>query len=582
MGRVESGMFAPRPNIFASRNVARVVLVWAAVAIAIGCDRAPTVPTSTPAPAAKPQYLFTDITAACGLGVADKPWPDGSYILPEIMGGGVALFDYDNDGDLDILRVSKPPPRRPDAPAPNRLFQQQADGTFNEVTEGSGLGDPGYGQSVGIGDVNNDGYPDVYVANYGPDALYLNNGDGTFSNVTAKAGISEQLWSTTAAFLDYDRDGDLDLFVVRYVQYPANRTCRGADGAPDYCGPQEFEGLVDHLYRNEGNGTFSDVTAEAGIDLTGKGLGIVCADLTGDGWVDIYVANDMEANHLWVNGGDGTFANEAFHRGCALNTYGRAESSMGVAIGDVDGDGLPDVLITDIAGETFTLYVSSDAGLFVDKSSASGLSAVDFPYTGMSCGFLDFDNDGDLDLAVVNGRVVRGAAPAGDAGEDFWSGYAERNLLFTGDGGGRFADARKEAGTFASLAEPTIGLAMGDIDGDGDVDMVTSDVGYRVRVYRNDAPRPGSHWLSVRALVGKRYGLGARIIVLAGARKHYGLVLRSAGYLSSNDARVHFGLGSAEKVEAIEVTWPDGSRERFGVPGVDREVTVRQGRGERL
>ena len=333
-------------------------------------------------------------------------------------------------------------------PAPNLLFQQQPDGTFLDVTSTADLDDSGYGQGAAVGDTDNDGDLDVYVTNFGRDAFYLNNGDGTFVNATVSAGFSGDHWSSSGAFLDYDRDGDLDLYIVHYLLFDSGIECRSRTDRPVYCGPQSFDGVRDALYRNNGDGSFSDVTAEAGIALPGNGLGVVCADLTGDGWVDIYVANDQEANHLWVNGGDGTFTDEAVIRGVAFNAYGEAEASMGVTAGDVNGDGRLDLFMTHLRDESNTLYIATEYGIFIDASETSGLAAIDRGYTGFGCGFFDYDNDGDLDLALVNGSVRRGSKfPGGNVG-DFWSLYAEPNLLFQNDGSGNFTEYQFARGRF--------------------------------------------------------------------------------------------------------------------------------------
>ncbi|MCH8294386.1 CRTAC1 family protein [Candidatus Poribacteria bacterium] len=522
---------------------------------------------------------FTEITAELGFDDTPEPWPDGTYATHEVIGGGIALFDYDNDGDLDLLQIRFPPPGQIDTPAPNRLFQQQPDGIFLDVTAAAGLGDPGYGQGVAIGDVDNDGDLDVYVTNFGPDAFYRNNGDGTFVNGTKHAGFSNDRWGTSAAFVDYDRDGDLDLYVVNYVQFDPATVCRGKHSAQDYCNPQVFENTLDVLYRNNGDGTFTDVTAHAGITSPGRGLGIVCVDLTADGWVDFYVANDGEANQLWVNNRDGTFTDEAILRGVAFNTYGQPEGSMGVTVGDINGDKKLDLFTTHLTGETNTLYISSEYTIFTDATEVSGFVGSDLPFTGFGCGFFDFDHDSDLDLALVNGRVKRSQVVDGANVGTFWNAYAEPNLLFQNDGTGHFTGVNSRASTFAKRVEVSRGLAFGDIDRDGDLDLAIANLN-GVRVFRNDAPPHGTHWLLVRAVTGKRDAIGAQVTVIAAGRKFIGLVLPGYSYLSSNDPRVHFGLGKIEVIEAIEVVWPDGARERFKVSSVDREWVVRQGEGE--
>ncbi|MDE0041650.1 MAG: CRTAC1 family protein [Candidatus Poribacteria bacterium] len=547
------------------------------------------------------QVLFTEITSEVGLADTSERWPpEGTYILPEIMGGGVALFDYDNDNDLDLLQIRSLLFREATDETGRhtteafsehqtglfwthfRLFQQQTDGSFSDVTDGTGLDDAGYGQGVAVGDIDNDGDLDLYVTNYGPDAFYRNNGDGTFVNATESAGFSGGGWSTSAAFLDYDADGYLDLYVARYLRFDPAVSCQRLSDARDYCGPQSFEGIPDSLYRNNGDGTFSDVTTKVGIISSDKGLGVVCADFTSDGWVDLYVANDGEANRLWVNSGSGAFYDEAIMRGLAFNTHGKAEASMGVTVGDVDRDGKLDLFMTHFHRETNTLYVASPYGIFSDATDSSGFAGIDLPFTGFGCGLFDFDHDADLDIALVNGRVMRGPVLPGAAIGAFWNPYAEPNLLFENNGHGQFSDVGARGGNFTSQVEISRGLAFGDIDRDGDLDFVVGNIWGAPRVFRNDAPLPGTHWLSIRAMTGKRDAIGAQVTVVAEGAKFMALVLPAYSYLSSCDFKAHFGLGEIEKVEAIEVVWPNGDRERFSVPGVDRGVTVRQGEGESL
>ncbi|MDE0298102.1 MAG: CRTAC1 family protein [Candidatus Poribacteria bacterium] len=545
--------------------------------------------------------LFTEITSAVGLEESLEPWPsDGTYTLPEIMGGGVALFDYDNDNDLDLLHIRSllfreptgEKERRPSEIAGGhwaglfwthfRLFQQQADGSFSDVTDLAGFDDAGYGQGVAVGDTDNDGDLDLFVTNFGPDVFYRNNGDGTFADATDAAGFSKGGWSTSAAFLDYDADGYLDLYVARYLRFDPAVSCRRLSDARDYCGPQSFEGIPDSLYRNNGDGTFTDVTLEVGIVSSDKGLGVVCADFTSDGWVDLYVANDGEANRLWVNSGSGAFFDEAIMRGLAFNTHGKAEASMGVTVGDVNRDGELDLFMTHFVRETNTLYLASPYGIFSDATDNSGFSGIDLPFTGFGCGFFDFDHDADLDIALVNGRVMRGPVLPGVNLGTFWKPYAEPNLLFENDGRGQFSGVGARGGNFTSQVEISRGLAFGDIDRDGDLDFVVGNIWGTPRVFRNDAPALGTHWLSVRAMTGKRDAIGARVTVVADGVKFVGLVLPAYSYLSSSEFKAHFGLGEIEEVEAVEVLWPDGDKERFRVSGIDRVITLRQGEGESL
>ena len=542
-----------------------------------GCGQEETPP---PSPTTA---LFAEITTEVGLGsLLSEALIDGTYDVPEIMGGGIALFDYDNDGDLDLLRICSLPEGHPRGPASNRLFQQQPDARFLEVTQAAGLDHPGYGQGAAIGDIDNDGDLDLYVTNIGPDSFYLNKGDGTFSDATARAGFAGDEWSASATFFDYDGDNDLDLFVVHYLQYALGTICYDLGGAPEYCGPQHFEGTLDKLYRNEGDGTFADLSARAGINSSGKGLGIVAADLTDDGWVDLYVTNDADVNHLWVNCGDGTFADEAVSRGVGVNAYGRTEASMGVTLGDANNDGILDLFMTHLIDETNTFFLSLNENMYMDASAASGFGTTDMSFTGFGCGFFDFDHDTDLDLVIVNGRIMRGPAHPGANASEFWNHYAEPNFLFQNDGKGQFRDISERAGSLTDRVDVSRGIAFGDIDNDGDLDLAVAHLLSGLRVFRNQAPPADRHWLRVRAMNGKRDALGARVTLLAPGKQLIRIVQANYSYLSSSDPRAHFGLGSIDAIQAIEVRWSDGNRERFSAEGIDREVVVRKGSGEAL
>ena len=558
--------------------------------------------------------FFTEVTAALGFPEVQTPWQVGTHALPEVIGSGVALFDYDNDAALDVLHVRFPPPdvgtSLMGAPAQNRLFRQQTDGTFVDVTEAAGIGHEGYGQGVAIGDVDNDGDADVYVTNYGADVFYRNNGDGTFA--LQEAGLSNEAWGTSATFGDYDRDGYLDLYVANYVQFDPETVCRGKHGAPDYCNPQAFKPDADRLFRNNGDGTFTDISQQAGITaMPGRGLGVVCLDLTGDGWADFYVANDGEANQLYVNQKDGTFAEEAILYGLAFNAYGQPEGSMGIAVGDVNGDTRPDLFVTHLSGETNTFYTASNFSVFVDMTEMAGFAGRDLPFTGFGCGFVDFDNDADLDIVLVNGRVKRGAVLEGANTGEFWNFYAEPNLLFQNSGqqsavgsqqnsgqqsaigsqqenvtaptnlftDSQFTDVSSRAPDFTGRIEVSRGVAFGDVDRDGDVDMVVSGLDNRLRFFRNDAPPPQHHYLSVQAIAHGRDALGARITLRASPHTLTGYVLSGTSYLSSSEPSVHFGLGTIDTIQTIEVHWQDGTRERFSSTTANQRVVVYQGKG---
>lgn len=580
-----------------SRAIA--ILIMTVSSAAMGCSRETPTPTEPAGP-----IWFEDITEAVGLNFVHDAGPlDERYFLPQIMGSGAALFDIDNDGRLDILLLQN---GGPGSRSTHRLYRQGADGRFADVSAGCGLNVAGHGMGVAVGDVNNDGYPDVLITQYRGMRLFLNNGNGTFTDITAEAGLTDQHWSTSAAFVDYDRDGRLDLVVVNYVDYDPTVRCATAGGKPSYCHPSNFYGTVTKLYRNLGIGTrderrgaraegsdslarrasplvphFEDVTLRSGLGrLPGPGLGVVCADFDGDGWPDIFVANDGKANHLWINQRDGTFREEGGIRGVAFNGLGRAQANMGVAASDVDGDGRFDLFVTHLTEETHALWTQRQRGFFQDRTAAARLASPHWRGTGFGTVLADFDHDGAADLAVVNGRVSRGP-PAGNAAlAPYWDDYAERNQLFANDGSGRFEDISLPNTPFCGIAQVSRGLTCGDVDGDGALDLLVTTVGGPARLYRNVAPKRG-HWLLVRAVDPelRRDAYGATITVQAGGRARVGWVNPGQSYLCSHDSRVHFGLGDADHVDALRVLWPDGREESFPGCAADRVVVVRRGEG---
>jgi len=546
----------------------------------------------------KDKPLFTEVTAAVGFPEKPPVYPDGRFATPEITPGGVALFDYNNDGRLDILVICHPPPmphaQMIKSTASNRLYRQEADGKFVEVEGAAGLDGTGFHHGVAVGDVNNDGFVDVYVSNYGSaDQFFLNNGNATFTDATARAGFppvtsrqAERNWASTAAFFDYDRDGNLDLFVAHFATFDPTKICLQSDSRhdQDYCGPHEFPGQLASLFKGNGDGTFRDVTKEAGINAPGRGWGLICADLTGDGWADVLQANDEEPNQLWVNQQDGTFVDEAVLRGCAFNATGSVEANMGVHAADVTNNKRLDLFVTHISSETNTLWMDQGDGMWIDQTAQAGMGHIDRPFTGWGCAFLDYDNDGFLDLAVANGRVAKGPARSDAELGPFWNRFAEPNLLFRGDGTGKFTDVSKQSGTFASRPEVTHALAFADLSNRGAIDMVSVKVDNSVRVYRNDAAPAEHHWLQILPMTGKRDAIGAKVFLTIGGQTRVALALRAYSYLSSNDPRVHFGLGKAQKVDELEIHWPHGTpaKEKFKVDGVDRVVAVQQGAGEHV
>jgi enediyne biosynthesis protein E4 len=553
--------------------------------LVLGCHRGPTTTTGAdPADTPTGPDWFEDVTAARGIDFRHDPGPIGKYEMPQIMGSGGALFDFDGDGRLDVYLVQNAGPQ---SPSKNRLYHQEADGRFRDVSAGSGLDVAGFGMGVAVGDVNNDGRPDVLLTEFGRTWLFLNEGNGKFRDVSREARIENPSWGTSAAFFDYDRDGWLDLVVVNYLSYDPSVKCGAESGAIDYCNPSMFKGTVSRLFHNLGsqkNGEvkFEDVTVAAGLAaLPGPGLGIVCADLTGDGWPDIFVANDGQPNRLWVNRHNGTFADEAASRGVALTGMASTAGNMGIACADVDGDGLLDLFVTHLGDEVHTLWRQDPVGFFRDESVRLGLTSGKWRGTGFGTAVADFDRDGWPDLVLVNGRVSkRRGAPRELPAERFWEPYADRNQLFVRTDTARFSDASIDAPSLCGTAAVARGLAVGDIDNDGAPDLLVTEIAGPARLLRN-VSRARGHWLGVQAIDPKlnRDSVGSRINVRAGGHTYVGLVNPGGSYLVANDPRVHFGLGPAGGVELVIIQWWDGTTEAFRVTGIDRYVTLKRGEG---
>jgi hypothetical protein len=516
----------------------------------------------------------------------------GQFYLPEIMGSGVALLDYDGDGDLDVFLVQgtvleqgkTPSDARFPLPAGsrpgNRLFRNMLKETgklqFEDVTEQAGLSHVAYGMGVAVGDYNNDGYPDLYVTNFGANILYRNNGNGTFTDVTREAGVAAGGWSASAAFVDYDRDGYLDLYVTRYLDFTVqgNKECTNPAGERDYCAPTAYKPLSHRLFRNLGNGKFQDVTQSAGIAAAaGPGLGVVCADFNGDGWPDIYAANDGAANLLWLNNGNGTFREAALLSGAAYSADGVARAGMGVTAGDFDGSGSESLVVTNLSREGAALYRNNGRGEFTDSTMEFHLYRPTFPYTGFGVQWFDYDNDGRPDLFIANGAVtmmetLRGAPYP----------FNQRNLLLHNEGA-EFRETSAAAGPPFQLSEVGRGAAFGDIDNDGSIDIVVSNNNGPARLLLNQTA-PRGHWLEVRLQGVKcnRDGIGARVAVLVKGQKPVWRRAHTDGsYLSASDVRVHFGLGQNTQAQVL-VEWPDGVKEAWS--GIcDSIITLRQGTG---
>ena len=582
---------------------------WFAVALSsvlflIGCGDSVEAPVVTESPSSEnpngivepstveesSRRLFEDATELLGVDFSHSVGHSEALLFPEMMGGGVAVLDADSDGDLDLYLISGSPDlgksTSPEGPV-NRLFLQGEDGTFVDATDLSGLGDPGYGTGVGVGDVNNDGNQDIYVASFGRDRLFLGKGQGVFEDVSETAGIHPDYgavdptedWSTSVAFCDVDRDGFLDLYVTRYVTYDAEVECTDKAGRREYCGPSSYVDRGDLLLKGHGDGTFEDISNQAGIeDITGAGLGVVCEDVDDDGWMDFYVVNDGDPNQLWINQGDGSFVDDALIMGTSVNSSGLYEAGMGVVAADFDGDTDFDLFVTHLRDETNTFYRNLGPGIgFEDQTGQVGLSRESTPFTGFGTVPFDLDLDGDLDIVIANGRVKRGVALTDLLGEP-WNDYGEPNLVYINEGL-TFRLSKVQAEAFTGEIAVSRGLATGDLDGDGDLDLIVSNIESPARVYLGEPP--AGHWLLVDAVDPRlnRRAIGARLILQAGTSRQSRTIQGAMSYLSSSDPRAHFGLGSLDQIDSIWVRWPDGLEETFVGPDVDQSVVLVRGEG---
>ena len=540
--------------------------------------------------------LFEEVARSSGLDFYHTTGATGEYYLPEIMGAGVALFDYDNDGDLDVYLLQnrrlneqnekKSPPtlaaeRRAVRPG-NRLFRNELVPSgklqFTDVTAASRTGRDEYAMGVATGDYDNDGDVDLYLTNLGSNALLRNNGDGTFSDVTSLAGVDDPRWSTSAAFLDYDRDGDLDLYVCNYVDFTpqGNKQCLAPTGESDYCAPAAYRPLPDRLFRNDGGGRFSDVSARSGIGAhPGPALGVSGADFDGDGWIDIYVANDGAANHLWLNRRDGTFEESGLLSGAAYAADGMARAGMGVAVADIDRDNDFDILVTNLTRQGSTLYRNNGKGLFDDATIDFRLAQPTYLSTGFGVTWFDYDLDGWLDLFTANGAVTRLPGLRGDPYP-----FHQRNQLFHHEGEGqtrRFREVSNEAGPALALSEVSRGVATGDIDNDGDPDLLVTNNNGPVRLLLNRRHNR-NHWLQLE--LNGAPPLGARVAIqVAPNDLRWYRIHTDGSYLSANDPRLLIGLATVTKIDGVGVIWPDGRREWWPSLPIDRLHRLRAGSG---
>jgi len=551
--------------------------------------------------AVRPVVQFTDIAPEAGITFRHSNGKTGRYYFLETVASGGGFIDYDGDGDLDIylLNGAAIPGFEPERALSSVLYRNEDDGSFTDVTGQAGVGNVGgYGMGMAVADYDNDGDDDLFVTNYGKNILYRNERDGTFRNVTGQAGLSvprNPTFSTSAAFLDYDRDGHLDLYVCVYVEFDfeANKRC-SRDGIQSYCGPDIYEGVADLLYRNNGDGTFSDVSVEAGIaNPDGKGLGVVGGDYDGDGWTDIFVANDLTPDFLYRNNGDGTFTDMALLAGVAYGEDGVARAGMGVDFGDYDRNGSPDIYVTNFSLEPNSLHRNNGNGTFTETTFGAGVGNPTLLFLGFGTAFADFDHDGWLDIFAANGHVIDNISLF-----DPTIRYAQTNQLFRNEGNGVFTDVSAGAGAPFQVERVHRGAAFGDVDNDGDVDILVTTVNDVPLLLRNDGvggrgarggagrngnggdpAGPASLLVSAEGVRSNRNGIGARVTVVTDAVRQIREVRSGYSYLAANDLRTHFGLGAYTGADSVIVDWPGGTRDvAAGVEG-GQWITIREGAG---
>lgn len=529
--------------------------------------------------------IFVDRAAQSGVLFSYRNGRTGQWAVPEEMGGGVALLDVDRDGDLDLylVQADRPPLAEGGPGESDRLYLNESKGDklkFIDATAAYQLKAFSYGMGVAVADVDADGLLDVYVTNFGPNQLWRNTGKGTFEDFSAASGTHDSSWSTSASFFHMDQDGLPDLYVANYVRYSQqlHKRCRNEAGVVDYCGPSSFEDATDRLYKNLGNGRFKDVTEEMGIQKgLGASLGVVAGDFDRNGSMDLFVACDADPNLLWLNRKGQPFLEDALVSGVALNHAGAKEAGMGIASGDVDGDGDEDLLLTHLRGETHTLYIQEEPLIYEDRTNRFGLGSTSLQATGFGTAFADVNSDGWLDLICVNGTVMtlRDQRNAGDP----WP-LRQANQLFLNQGGMQFRDESKRGGEGFQRLLVSRGLAVGDLDNDGDPDLVVTNNDGPVQVFQNMSPT--RNWVGIIPVIGNNPHpqVGTKVSVQVGDRKLVRVSRRDGSYLSSSDPRLLFGLGSDAKIGHIWVTWPDGSKEKFPSLQPNRYHPLKKGRGE--
>jgi hypothetical protein len=531
---------------------------------------------------------FRDVTESSGIHFRHERAASEQKLYLETMGAGVGWIDYDQDGFLDIFFVNSgfTPFFHPAQPPQPALYRNNGDGTFSDVTAKSGIRTDGtFFFGVAIADFDNDGYPDIYMTGYRHSVLYHNNGDGTFTNITTRAGVgNDGLWATAAGWFDYDRDGHLDLLVTNYVQYDVDHpvSCGGnKPGFRAYCHPDSFSGSSPHLYHNNGDGTFADVTRQAGLENpNGKSLAVVLADLNNDGWPDIFIANDTQRNFIYLNHGDGTFSDVSYSSGAGFSEDGKAEAGMGADSADVRNTGQYDLFVSHLDFQWNRFYRNDGRGSFADATISSGLTDTNYQNSSFGARFFDFDNDGWRDLLVVNGHILDNIAI-------YHPGvtYPEEKRLYRNTGDGQFRDATATQDQAFRSLHVGRGLAVGDYNNDGWLDFVVSNNGEAPQLFENrgmrGAARNLNHWLAVRLIGTKsnRDGLGAKVKLTAGKFTSFDQAKGGMSYCSAQDPRIYFGLGSRARVDSLEITWPSGTIDVIRNPPADQILTIREGAG---
>jgi hypothetical protein len=539
---------------------------------------------SAPEASGPPDPQFVDVAAEAGLKtVLYCGGPDKDHIL-ESVGSGAAFLDYDGDGRLDVYLVNAwaldEEPSRVRLKGRNALYHNRGDGTFEDVTDRAGVADESWGCGVSVADYDNDGRVDLFVTNFGPDRLYRNRGDGTFEQVAERAGVADPGWNSGSAFFDADGDGDLDLYVASYIEctmdeaLAAKRSIMWRDTVKVLVGPFGLRGGRDHFYRNNGDGTFSDATDEVGMTDTAEsyGLGVLASDLDLDGDIDVYVANDSNPNFLYRNEGNGTFTEIGTWSGAGLSGEGAAQAGMGVDAADIDGDGLPEILVTNFAQDSATIYRNHGELMFTDESAAQGLKTITREALKWGCAFFDYDLDADVDAAIVNGHIY----PQVDSAPALNESYKQLPFLLRNDNG-KLVDVSRKAGPGFQKAVSARGLAVGDYDDDGDPDLLVTAIDSPPLLLRNDTPRAGNHWVKLRFL--NRHGspaIGARAIITAGGKAQTREVRSGSSYQSQNATDIHLGLGHSDTIKTVEVRWPGGGKSLHRQVPADRTTTIRE------